>query len=227
MRRDDARNALRHPDSGVLERGDLLGIVRQQAHALDLEIAQNLGGHAIVAQVGLETQAFVGFHRVGAAVLQFVGPQFVQQADAAPLLVLVNQQPAAFFGDQVQRQLQLRPAIAPQTVEHVAGQALRVDADQRRLAPRGHLAHPQDHALLHLTFPRLGVIGSFEAINAEMAESAGEIGFGDFAKHGCAEWRTGCIHYNDPQAPHGTPTTVDPAAAGGGGGVAGEHPFAL
>src|SRR5580698_7100561 len=36
------------------------------------------------------------------------------------------------------------------------------------------------------------------------------------------------IHYNDPRRPHGIPTTlVDPAVAGGGGGVAGEHPFAF
>jgi hypothetical protein len=113
VRGDHARNALRHPDSGGLQRGDLLGIVRQQAHALDLEVAQNLGGHAVIAEVGFKIQAFVGFHRVGAAVLQFVGPQFVQQADTAPLLVLVNQQPTGFLGDQVQRQLQLRPAITP------------------------------------------------------------------------------------------------------------------
>src|SRR5580698_4558563 len=36
------------------------------------------------------------------------------------------------------------------------------------------------------------------------------------------------IHYNDPRRPHGIPTTlVDPAVAGGGGGVAGQHPFAF
>src|ERR1700733_11139254 len=40
--------------------------------------------------------------------------------------------------------------------------------------------------------------------------------------------KSGCIHYNDQQAPHGIPTTLaNPAAAGGGGGVAGQHPFAL
>ncbi len=46
---------------------------------------------------------------------------------------------------------------------------------QRRLA-RNHVAHPQDHA-----FFDSAIVDPLEAVNAEMAESAGEISFGDFA----------------------------------------------
>ena len=49
-----------------------------------------------------------------------------------PSCKFVDQQPAAFLGDGAQRDFQLRPAIAAQAVKHVAGQALRVDAHQRR-----------------------------------------------------------------------------------------------
>jgi hypothetical protein len=61
-----------------------------------------------------------------------------------------------------------------------------MNTDQRRLASGSHVTHPQDHAFFH----RAG-IGPFEAVNAEMAKSAGEIGFGDFAKHGSANRGTG------------------------------------
>src|ERR1700733_7847234 len=67
MRSDDTGNALGHPNPGALERGDLVGIVRQQADATNLEVAQDLGGHLIVAQVGFKTKALIGFHGVGAA----------------------------------------------------------------------------------------------------------------------------------------------------------------
>ena len=61
-----------------------------------------------------------------------------------PFLVLVDQQAAAFAGDALERDLELRAAIAAQAVEHVAGQALRMDAHQRRGSP-AEIAHLQHH----------------------------------------------------------------------------------
>ena len=52
----------------------------------------------------------------------------------APFLAQVEQDAAAGFADDLQRFLELRPAIAFQRAEHVAGQAFAVQADQRRLA---------------------------------------------------------------------------------------------
>src|SRR5580700_1697572 len=164
MRSDDTGNALGHPNSGVLERGNLVGIVGKQAHATNLEVAEDLGGHLVVAQIRFKTEALVGFHGVGAAVLQLVGAQFVKQTDAAALLVLIDQQATSFFGDQVERQLQLRPAIAAQAVEDVAGEALRVDANEGRLGVGGNIAHPEHDTLLDFR-----PIGAFEAEDAKMA----------------------------------------------------------
>ena len=51
-----------------------------------------------------------------------------------PFLAQVEQDPAAGRADDLQRLLELRPAIAFQRAEHVAGQAFAVQPDQRRLA---------------------------------------------------------------------------------------------
>ena len=47
----------------------------------DVEVVQDVGGQLVVAVVGLEAQALVGLHRVGALVLQLVGVELVEQAD--------------------------------------------------------------------------------------------------------------------------------------------------
>ncbi len=60
------------------------------------ELSQNGAGQGIISQIVFEPELLVGFDRVRALVLQFVGPQLVHQADAAALLQLVNDQAAAF-----------------------------------------------------------------------------------------------------------------------------------
>ena len=120
---------------------------------LQPEVAQNLARQLVVAQIGFEAQPLVGFHGVGALILQFVGAQLVQQADAAPFLMLVDQQAAAFVGDRLQRQFKLRAAIAAQAVEDVAGQALRNGCAPAAAADRRQIAHLQHHRFFHAIRP--------------------------------------------------------------------------
>ena len=63
-------------------------------------------------------------------VLQLVSAELVEQADAAALLKLVDEQTAALLGDALECNLKLRAAIAAQAVKHVSGEALGVNADQ-------------------------------------------------------------------------------------------------
>ena len=157
---------------------DLFRIVGKQAHGGNAEVAQNGAGKLVAAQVGIEAQALVGLHRIGAAVLQFIGAQLIQQADAAAFLVLVDEQAAAFGGDGFESDFELGVAIAPQAVEHVARQALGVDAHQRRRTG-SHIAHAKHNRVLGAV-PDAGA----KAINTEVSEFAGEIGFGDFFEPG-------------------------------------------
>jgi hypothetical protein len=132
-----------------------------------------------MAQVGFEAQPLVGFHRVRSAILQFVSAKFVQQADTAALLVFVDQHAAAFFGDEIQRKLQLRAAIAPQAMKNIPRQALRMNSNQRSIPVRSKIAHAQHHAFLHVV-----AVHALESEDAEMSETAGKIGFRYFVDHG-------------------------------------------
>ena len=89
----------------------------------------------------------------------------------------------------LERQFQLRAAIATQAVENVARQALRMDPHQRRLG-RLDVAHLQHHG-----FFRLRAVHALKPQNPEVPEAAGKIRLGDLAKlkggwHGMQGWLT-------------------------------------
>ena len=66
----------------------------------------------IVALVVGKAQPAVGLDRIEPAVLQSVGAQLVGEADPAAFLAKVEQNAAAVCADDLQRFLELRPAVA-------------------------------------------------------------------------------------------------------------------
>lgn len=65
----DARDAFGHFDARILQRLDLIRVIRHQPHARNAEMPQDRAGQGIVAQVALEAELFVGLDGIGAAVL--------------------------------------------------------------------------------------------------------------------------------------------------------------
>ena len=63
------------------------------------EVDQDLGADAVVAQVGREAELEVGLDGVAGPLLQLVGAQLVEQADAAALLGDVEEHAAPLLGD--------------------------------------------------------------------------------------------------------------------------------
>ena len=120
-------------DAVVLEVGDLVGVVGQQPDGRDAEVAQDLGGGAVVAGVGGQPEVEVGVDGVAAAVLELVGLQLGDQADPAALVAAqVDHDAAALLDDPLQRLVELGAAVAAAAAEHVAGQALGVHPGQHR-----------------------------------------------------------------------------------------------
>ena len=128
-RRDLAGN-LGDRDTRGGQRAGLVRVVREEANAPNVKLVQNRGGQAEVPVIRPEAQRVVGIHRVEAGVLQFVSPQLCHQADAAALLMFVDHQPAAVRGDGPHGDLQLVVAVTAQRPEHLAGEALRMDAHE-------------------------------------------------------------------------------------------------
>lgn len=82
-----------------------------------------------------------------ARVLELVRAQFVGQPDAAPLVPSqVDHDTTPLVDDPFEGLLQLRPAVAAPTAEHVTGEALRADPGQHRLVAGQVPAH-QRHVL--------------------------------------------------------------------------------
>ena len=170
--RRTAWNALDNADACLLKLPDLVRIVRKQPHSADPERFQGLRGKGVVSRIGRESEPAICFHRVETLVLQFIGLQFIDQANAAAFLREIEHNTGRFFRDLPERKLELCAAVAPLRRENVAGETLRVDANQRRLGCGGNIAHSEDNTLLHIR-----PIGAFEAEDPEMAETARKIRF--------------------------------------------------
>ena len=164
------RHPLHHLEPVAAHRPDLAGVVGEQPQLAHAQVVEDLGPHAVVAQVGREAQRQVGLDRVQAAVLQVVGLDLVDQADAAPFLAQVDEHPAPLLGDALHGQVALEAAVAAQAVQGVAGQALGV--------------HPHQHGFLGVELAhhqrRVLFAGDPVAVtdDAKLAELGGQHGLG-------------------------------------------------
>src|SRR5690606_11834570 len=143
----DQRNALRDLDAGLLQRLGLAGVVRHQAQRPRAEMLEHGLADVVAPHVGGKAQGMVRLDRVGARVLQAIGADLVQQADAAPLLAQVEHEAAAMGGDALERLLELGATVAAPAEERVAGQAFGVDPGEHRRAV-GDVAEAQRDMLL-------------------------------------------------------------------------------
>ncbi|MPL60789.1 hypothetical protein SDC9_06351 [bioreactor metagenome] len=134
---DLQRHPLDHLDAVRLEHPHLGGVVGQQPHLREAELLQQRRADAEVALVILETKAVVRLDGVETLVLQVIGAHLVRQADAAALLVEVEQDPRPLMPHLRQRGVKLWPAVAFQRAEDVAGETGRMQPRQHRLGAVG------------------------------------------------------------------------------------------
>ena len=95
-----------------VESDDLAGVVGHEADFPHPEVVEDLGAHAVVAQVGAEAEAFVRLDGVESLFLEFVGADLVGEADAASFLAHVDEHTAADFLDLGEGAVELAAAIA-------------------------------------------------------------------------------------------------------------------
>ncbi len=155
-----------------LEASAFGGVVGNQPHFADAEVVEDLGSESVVALVGFESEGFVGFDGVEAAILEFVGAELVDDADAAAFLSDVEDDAGAFGFDHLEGGGKLVTAIAAEGAEDVAGEAGAVDADEGGVG--GDVAFDDGDE-------RLGFDFSFVGVDGELAEFGGEVDRAGFA----------------------------------------------
>ena len=88
-----ARNSLNDLDPGLFKLAYLFRIVGKQPNLFRAELLQDLRGKVILTRVRSKAELLISLDRVHTAVLQFVCPQLVHQADSTTLLGEIEQDP--------------------------------------------------------------------------------------------------------------------------------------
>ena len=126
------------------------GLFVKQADFGEAQVFEDLQADHVVPVVGFEAQLLVGFHRVAAFVLEFVGFELRQKSNAPALLRQIDHDALAFAVNHFHRHVQLVAAVAAEGIHQIPGEARGVHADQRRFA--GGLQIAPDHRQRFLVF---------------------------------------------------------------------------
>ena len=135
------------------------------------KISKDLCTGHVLAKVGSEAELEIRFDGVIAFVLQGIGADLIDEADAAAFLTQVDEDAAAFFGDLAHGCGELLSAVAAQRPEAVTGETFRVDAaeDGRSVID---LPHGESDVVL-------AIHAVHEAVDLKVAVLGREFGGGD------------------------------------------------
>ena len=126
--RDFDGDALGDGDAVLADVVDFLRVVCQEADVGCAEISENLCAGHVLAKVGSEAELEIRFDGVIAFVLQGIGADLIDEADAAAFLTQVDEDAPTFFGDLAHGCGELLAAVAAERSEAVAGEAFGVNA---------------------------------------------------------------------------------------------------
>src|SRR5574337_140128 len=113
------RDPLHHVQTVRLESDDLAWIIGQQPDIAQSEVGQDLGPDSILSQIGFEPESRVRLHRIQTAVLQLIGAYLIGKPNASAFLSNIQKNALPLLGDQFERFIQLRSAVAPKRAEDI------------------------------------------------------------------------------------------------------------
>ena len=126
---DADRELFDDAEAVAFESDDFFRIVGEQTNFFQAEVGEDLGAHAVVAQVCGEAEFFVGLDGVEPCFLELVGVDFCGQTDAAAFLAEVKEHPA-FLADAFHGGSELLAAIAAFGEKYITREAFRMHADE-------------------------------------------------------------------------------------------------
>ena len=89
-------------------------IIGDEANGGYVEELEHFGGELKAAAVGRVAEFLVGFDSVAAVILEFVGSKLGHEADAAALLLFVEEDASSFVADFAEGEFELQTAVAAQ-----------------------------------------------------------------------------------------------------------------
>jgi hypothetical protein len=130
FRFDLERDTFDDLEAGVAESAKFIGIVRHQAQAPGAQKLDYFRALMVFAFIDAESELQIRLDRIGPLILKRIGADLINDADAAPFLLLINYDAPSLLLHHLHRSFQLRPAIAFRGMKHVPGQTLRMNANQ-------------------------------------------------------------------------------------------------
>lgn len=125
------RNPFDDPQAASFQSDNLFRGVREKPDIPYPQVRQDLGTHAIFAEIGFESESLVGLNGIEPLILETVRTDLVLESYPSPFLPHVEEDPLLRF-DPTQRIRQMLPAATPQGAEHIPRQALGVDPYPRQ-----------------------------------------------------------------------------------------------
>jgi len=111
---------------------NLVRIVGHQLQLANVEEPQDFYRERKIAQIHCVSKPEIGFNCVEPLILKLIGAEFLNQADAAAFLMLVDEHSSASLRDCAQGQMKLLITVTPHGVEDLSRHALRMNANKWR-----------------------------------------------------------------------------------------------
>src|SRR5262249_45337359 len=97
-----------------LDTGAFYPVVGHPTHFVTAEAVQNLGADAVITRIHVSESNELGVSLDGIDVVfihKLVGPKLIDEPDAPPLLLKVQQYAGAFFGNELEGAMELPPGV--------------------------------------------------------------------------------------------------------------------
>jgi hypothetical protein len=119
-------NAFADFDAVAAQCADLRRIIRQKTYACEAQDAKHPHCRQIDALVVVKAKLLVGVDCIESAILQSLGAQLVDEANAPAFMREIKQHAPAFLGDGRDGAAQLVAAVAPQGRQQIARETFRM-----------------------------------------------------------------------------------------------------
>jgi len=111
---------------------NLFRVIGHQLERAKIEEPKDFYRKRIIAQVHWVSKPKVGFNCVEPLILKLIGAEFLNQADTATFLMLVDKHSSTLLRDCAQSKMKLLITVTSHGVENLSGHALRMNANKWR-----------------------------------------------------------------------------------------------